>query len=42
MDGDYGVIVMMIMMTAISHTLDKPSEVGHAKSTFRHGTDLRH
>jgi len=42
MDGDYGVIAMMIMMTVVSHTLNKPSEVGHAKLIFGHSTDLRH
>lgn len=42
MDGDYGVIAMIIMMTVVSHTLNKPSEVGHAKLIFGHSTDLRH
>jgi len=42
MDGDYGVTVtvMMIMMTAVSYILDKPSDVRHAK--FGKSTDLRH
>jgi hypothetical protein len=31
MDGDFAVTAMMIMMTSVSHTLDKPSYVGHAK-----------
>jgi hypothetical protein len=34
MDGDYGVISMMIMMAAVSHTVYKPSEVGHSNLTF--------
>jgi len=42
LDGNYGVVAMMIMMTALSHTLYKPSEVRHAKVTFGQSTDLRH
>lgn len=42
MERDYGVDAMMIMMSARSYTLDKLSEVRHAKVTFGHSTDLRH
>jgi len=42
LERDYGVDAMMIMMSARSYTLDKLSEVRHAKVTFGHSTDLRH
>jgi len=43
MDGDYDVIAMMIMiMTSVSYTLNKPSEVRQNVLTFGQSIDLRH
>jgi hypothetical protein len=40
--GDYVVIATMIRMTALSHTVGKPSELRYTKFTFGQSTDLRH
>jgi hypothetical protein len=35
-------MMMMMMMMMIDVTLEKPSELGHAKVTFGQNTDLSH